>query len=77
MLSAIFDGIKSIVDFFSMLFDFVIDFFKGIADFIVNLGKVPSLISSLISGGAIPSVFVSGVLGVIACIIILRCIGRD
>lgn len=77
MLASIKNALQGILDFFGLLFDFVIDMFKGIADFVVNLAKVPALIASLVSDGVIPSIFVSGILGVIAIIIILRVIGRD
>lgn len=77
MLSKIFSAIKNIGNFFTTVFDVVVDFLKGIANFVANITKIPSLMSSLFSGGMLPSVLVGGIAAVIATIIILRVIGRD
>lgn len=74
-MSAIFGALKSIVDFISLLFNFVIDFFKGLADFISTIVKAPQTIAGL--SGILPPFVFSAIVGVIAIVIILRCIGRD
>lgn len=78
MLSAIFDTLRMIGDFFSMLFSVVVDLLKGLADFVFSLGQIPSLIASLFGGnGMLPLSIVGGFTAVIATVIILRILGRD
>lgn len=77
MLSGIFDILKSIGDFFSMLLDIVIDVFTGLVDFMKSLALIPSLFSTVFKAGLLPSVFISGILGMLLTLIILRIIGRD
>lgn len=77
MLSSIFDILKSIGDFFSMLIDIVIDLFTGLVDFMKTLATVPALFSSVLGGSGLPVVITSGIIGVVAVVIILRIIGRD
>lgn len=76
MLSGIWDTLKSIAEFFSLVIDFFIDFFKGIADFIVQLVKVPVIISQGLSN-ILPAGLVVAILSVVTLVITLRIIGRD
>lgn len=77
MLTAIYNGLMGIVDFFSMLMDVVIDLFTGLVDFMKSLAEIPSLFSSVFGSSGLPSVFVAGIVSVVLTIIILRIIGRD
>lgn len=76
MLSGIWNTIKSIAEFFSLLFDFVIDFFKGIAEFVVQIVEVPVIITNGL-GSILPAGLVVAILTVVTLVITLRVIGRD
>ena len=76
MLSGIWDTLKSIAEFITLVVDFFIDFFKGIAEFIVQLVKVPVIISQGL-GNILPAGLVVAILTVVTLVITLRIIGRD
>lgn len=77
MLSSIFSVLKSIGDFFTMLMDIVLELFTGLASFVHSLLQVPDLFRSLFSSSGLPVVFVTGIVGIVAVVVILRIVGRD
>lgn len=77
MLKSIYNAVKNIGEFFSMLMDVVIDLFTGLVDFMKTLAKIPSLFASVFGNSGLPVVFASAIIGVVATVIILRIIGRD
>lgn len=75
MLGKIVDGITAICDFFATLFDVVLTLIKDIASFTTQLIKLPSFLTDTLS--FLPTVFLVGLGGILAIIILLRVLGRD
>ena len=77
MLSAIYNGISRIVEFFDMLIDIVVDLFTGLVDFMKTLAQLPLFISSTFSNSGLPAPLIAGIVSIVAVVIILRIIDRD
>lgn len=75
MLDGIFQVLSAIGDFFSSIIDFVSGLIQGLIDFVTSLASVPSSIQSILGG--FPPYLVTGILGLIALMIVLRVVGRD
>lgn len=75
MISAIFDVLTTIGDFFKSLFDFVFTLIKDIVEFTKMLVKLPEYLGD--SLGFLPPVLLGGVGAVVVVIILLRVLGRD
>lgn len=68
--------IQSIGNFFSSVGDFIVGFFQDTVNFLDYLTTtVPNFFSSLFSG--FPVFFISGVLGLITILVLIRILGRD
>lgn len=76
MLDSILDTLKLIGEYLTLIFDFLIDLVVGLANFIISLASVPLIVSNAL-GNVLPPFIMAGVTSLIACVIILRIIGRD
>lgn len=75
MLSAIFDGISAIGNFFSSVFSFVGMLLSSLIDFISMLAQIPSLLPAMFSW--LPGTIVSAVIAVIMIAIVYKMLGRE
>lgn len=77
MLSAIFDGLSTLVDIVVSLVSFVGYLIEGLVEFIAGLLTAPAYIADLLGSGVFPPILAGGLLAVVTTIIILRVANRD
>lgn len=75
MLQGITDVLTSIGEFFSSIVDFVGGLIQDLVNFVTSLATVGSDIGTFLSG--IPVYVVTGILSLVALMIVLRVVGRD
>lgn len=75
MLQGITDVLTSIGEFFSSLIDFVGGLIQDLVNFVTSLATVGSDIGSFLSG--IPVYVTTGILSLVALMVVLRVVGRD
>lgn len=76
MLQNFLDTLKLIGEYLTMIFDFIFDLVIGLANFILSLISLPLIVSNAL-GNLLPPFIMTGITSLIACVIILRTIGRD
>lgn len=75
MLQGITDVLTSIGEFFSSIVDFIGGLINDLVNFVTSLVTVGSDIGNFLSG--IPVYVTTGILSLVALMIVLRVVGRD
>lgn len=75
MLDGIFQVLTSIGVFFANVGGFLSDFISDLVGFVKQLGSMADQISTMLGG--FPAYFITGVVALIAIMVLLRVLGRD
>lgn len=75
MLDGIFQVLTTIGDFFSSVGSFLVSFIQDLVGFVTQIGTVGGQVTSILGG--LPAYFVTGILSLIAVMVLLRVLGRD
>lgn len=75
MIEAIANGIQSIIDFFSMVIDFIITLFRDLAAMAVALTEAVAQIPNYL--GFFPPAILALLLTVFGVVVIYKILGRD
>lgn len=75
MFDALVNGIQSIIDFFSMIIDFVITMFTDIAKMAVALGQAVAEIPNYL--GFFPSSILAILITIFGIVVVYKILGRD
>ena len=75
MLDGIFQVLTTIGDFFASIGSFLTSFISDLVGFVKQIGSIGSQVGSMMGG--LPAYFITGVLGLIVIMVLLRVLGRD
>lgn len=75
MLDSIFLVLTTIGDFFSSIGIFLVSFIQDLVGFVQQVGTVGGQVTSILGG--LPAYFLTGILSLIAIMVLLRVLGRD
>lgn len=75
MFDALVNGIQSIIDFFSMIIDFVITMFTDIGKMAVALGETITKLPTYL--GFLPSSIIAVFLTIFGIVVVYKILGRE
>lgn len=76
MLQTIQDVLIDIGNFFTSIVDFITGFFEDLVGFVKQLGSLATQFTQIMTG-SFPAYFITGILSLVAIMILLRVLGRD